>query len=187
MNARLLRPERSALPTGPHPDTGSDVIKFIAKCPHVFISNGFLAVFNKESARAVIIYDIKCENGHTFEGWFKDRQAWVEQNAGRLVCCPVCNSSSVEIAPSSLTIMGKDSKPPGTRTFPGGRCFSRCAATLKTAFEDVGNKFAEVALKIHTRAMKERNIKGTTTPREETVLKEEGVSFIKISLPKMDS
>ncbi|MCK7508188.1 MAG: DUF1178 family protein [Desulfobacterales bacterium] len=32
-----------------------------------------------------------------------------------------------------------------------------------------------------------RNIKGTTTPQEEEALKEEGVSFIKIPLPKMDS
>jgi len=63
----------------------------------------------------MIIYDVKCENGHTFEGWFKDRQAWIEQNAQRLICCPVCNSSQVEIAPSSLTIMGRDSKCRGKR------------------------------------------------------------------------
>jgi hypothetical protein len=53
----------------------------------------------------LIIYDVKCENGHKFEGWFKDRQAWIEQNARRLVCCPVCNSSNVEIVPSSVAIM----------------------------------------------------------------------------------
>ena len=58
----------------------------------------------------MIIYDVKSDNGHKFEGWFKDRQAWIEQNARRLVCCPVCNSSTVEIVPSSIAIMGKDSK-----------------------------------------------------------------------------
>ncbi|HOE23525.1 MAG TPA: DUF1178 family protein [Smithellaceae bacterium] len=135
----------------------------------------------------MIIYDIKCENGHTFEGWFKDRQAWIEQNAGRLVCCPVCNSSSVEIAPSSLTIMGKDSKPPRNKDVSRGQVLQSLHRYLENNFEDVGNKFAEVALKIHAGDEERRNIKGTTTPREETVLKEEGVSFIKISLPKMDS
>jgi hypothetical protein len=135
----------------------------------------------------VIIYDIKCENGHTFEGWFKDRQAWIEQNAGRLVCCPVCNSSSVEIAPSSLTIMGKDSKSPRNKDVSRGQVLQSLHRYLENNFEDVGNKFAEVALKIHAGDEERRNIKGTTTPREETVLKEEGVSFIKISLPKMDS
>ena len=135
----------------------------------------------------MIIYDIKCENGHTFEGWFKDRQAWIEQNAGRLVCCPVCNSSSVEIAPSSLTIMGKDSKPPRNKDVSRGQVLQSLHRYLENNFEDVGSKFAEVALKIHAGDEERRNIKGTTTPREETVLKEEGVSFIKISLPKMDS
>ena len=135
----------------------------------------------------MIIYDIKCENGHTFEGWFKDRQAWIEQNAGRLVCCPVCNSSSVEIAPSSLTIMGKDSKPPRNKDVSRGQVLQSLHRYLENNFEDVGTKFAEVALKIHAGDEERRNIKGTTTPREETVLKEEGVSFIKISLPKMDS
>ena len=34
---------------------------------------------------------------------------------------------------------------------------------------------------------KKRNIKGTTTPQEEDSLREEGVQFIKIPIPKMDS
>ena len=54
-------------------------------------------------------------------------------------------------------------------------------------FEDVGDKFAEVALKIHYGDEEKRNIKGTSTPQEEESLKEEGVKFIKVPLPKMDS
>ena len=138
----------------------------------------------------MIIYDIKCENGHTFEGWFKDRQAWVEQNARRLVCCPVCSSSRVEISPASLTILGKDSKPPRReeeRELAPGQVLQSLRRYIENNFEDVGNKFAEVALKIHAGDEEQRNIKGTTTPQEEAVLKEEGVSFIKITLPKMDS
>lgn len=138
----------------------------------------------------MIIYDVKCENGHTFEGWFKDRQAWIEQNARRLICCPVCNSSQVEIAPSSLTIMGRDSKMSGEKDaqdMAPGQVLRILHEYIEHHFEDVGNKFAEVALKIHAGDEEKRNIKGTTTPQEEAVLKEEGVSFIKIPLPKMDS
>ncbi|MBN2539607.1 MAG: DUF1178 family protein, partial [Deltaproteobacteria bacterium] len=51
---------------------------------------------------------------------------------------------------------------------------------------DVGSKFAEVALKIHFGEEDSRNIKGTTTEREEAVLKEEGVPFVKIPIPKFD-
>ena len=61
----------------------------------------------------MIIFDLKCENGHKFDGWFKDRQAFIEQNSQKLVSCPICNSSNVEIIPSSITIMGKDSRAAG--------------------------------------------------------------------------
>jgi hypothetical protein len=61
----------------------------------------------------VIIYDLKCEKGHTFEGWFKDQQTWTFQNSQKLVSCPVCNSSNIEMIPSSITIMGKDSRAAG--------------------------------------------------------------------------
>jgi hypothetical protein len=138
----------------------------------------------------VIIYDVKCENGHKFEGWFKDRHAWIEQNAQRLICCPICNSSNVEIAPSSITIMGKDSKiadKNNDKAIAPGQALQWLQQYIGSNFEDVGNKFAEVALKIHFGDEEKRNIKGTTTSQEEATLKEEGVSFIKIALPKMDS
>lgn len=138
----------------------------------------------------MIIYDIKCENGHKFEGWFKDRQAWIEQNARKLVCCPVCNSSNVDITPSSIAIMGKVSKTADTPHViekSPGQAIQSLHQYIAENFEDVGNKFAEVALKIHYGDEEKRNIRGTTTPQEEVNLKEEGVSFIKIPLPKMDS
>jgi hypothetical protein len=138
----------------------------------------------------VIIYDVKCENGHTFEGWFKDRQAWIEQNAQRLVSCPVCSSCSVEIVPSSLTFVGKEARSASgshDQMIHPAQLMQSLYRHIEKNFEDVGSKFAEVALKIHCGDEEKRNIKGTTTPQEEANLKEEGVQFVKISLPKMDS
>ena len=138
----------------------------------------------------MIIYDVKCENGHKFEGWFKDRQAWIEQNAQRLVTCPVCSSSSVEILPSSLTIVGKESRSEQKSADQGIQPVQEMQSLLQFIdknFEDVGNKFAEVALKIHYGEEEKKNIRGTTTSQEEANLKEEGVQFIKIPLPKLDS
>ena len=31
----------------------------------------------------MIIYDLKCRDGHKFEGWFKDRGAFEEQNGAK--------------------------------------------------------------------------------------------------------
>jgi len=138
----------------------------------------------------VIIYDLKCEKGHTFEGWFKDRQAWILQNSQKLVSCPVCNSTNVEVAPSSIAIMGRNSRITGNiqeKEVSPVQALQVLRQYIDKNFEDVGNKFAEVALKMHCGDEEKRNIKGTTTPQEENNLKEEGVQFIKIPLLKMDS
>jgi hypothetical protein len=58
---------------------------------------------------------------------------------------------------------------------------------LNKHFDDVGERFAEVALKIHRGDEEKRNIKGTTTPQEEDTLREEGIEFLKIPVPKLDS
>ena len=138
----------------------------------------------------MIIYDLKCEKGHTFEGWFKDQQTWILQKSQKLVSCPVCNSSSIEMIPSSITVMGKDSREASKlqekELSPAG-ALKILHQYIDNNFEDVGNKFAEIALKIHYGDEEKRNIKGTSTPQEEDDLKEEGVEFIKIPLLKMDS
>jgi Uncharacterized protein conserved in bacteria len=138
----------------------------------------------------LIIYDLKCEKGHTFEGWFKDQQTWILQKSQKLVSCPVCNSSSIEMIPSSITVMGKDSRVASKlqekELSPVG-ALKILHQYIDNNFEDVGNKFAEIALKIHYGDEEKRNIKGTSTPQEEDNLKEEGVQFIKIPLLKMDS
>ncbi|HEX7416236.1 MAG TPA: DUF1178 family protein [Smithellaceae bacterium] len=138
----------------------------------------------------MIIYDLKCENGHKFEGWFNDQQAWISQNSQKIVSCPVCNSSNVEIVPSSITIMGKDLRAAGKlqeKELSPAKALQMFHHYIDKNFEDVGNKFAEVALKIHYGEEEKRNIKGTTTIQEENNLKEEGVQFIKIPVLKMDS
>lgn len=138
----------------------------------------------------MIIYDLKCEKGHSFEGWFKDRENWIFQNSQKLVCCPVCNSSTIEIVPSSISIMGKDTKKDNAlqnKEISPLTALKMLQQYVDKNFEDVGNKFAEIALKIHYGDEEHRNIKGTSTPEEEKNLKEEGVEFLKIPIIKMDS
>ena len=100
----------------------------------------------------MIIYDLKCEKGHRFEGWFKDQQTWTLQNSQKLVSCPICNSSNIEMIPSSITIMGKDSRTAGKlqekELSPAG-ALKMLHQYIDKNFEDVGDKFAEIALKIH--------------------------------------
>ncbi len=138
----------------------------------------------------MIIYDLKCEKKHTFEGWFNDRKAFEEQKKKKLVTCPVCGSSDIDIVPSSITVMGKETerlKNTNNREISPMKALQMLHEYMDKTFEDVGSRFAEVALRIHAGEEDVRSIKGTTTDREEAVLTEEGVPFVKIPIPKFDS
>lgn len=138
----------------------------------------------------MIIYDLKCEKKHTFEGWFTDRNAFEEQRKKKLVICPVCGSSNIDIVPSTITVMGKGTdrlKNTNNKEISPVKALQMFHEYMDKTFEDVGSRFAEVALRIHAGEEDSRNIKGTTTEREEAVLTEEGVPFIKIPVPKFDS
>ena len=52
--------------------------------------------------------------------------------------------------------------------------------------EDVGTNFAGEALKIHYGVTDKRNIRGSATLEEEKTLKEEGIDFFKIPVPRTD-
>lgn len=138
----------------------------------------------------MIIYDLKCKKGHKFEGWFRDNSAFEEQKAKKLVTCPVCGNSEAGRIPSPITLLGKDVNTcdrENTKEMSSLKAIQLFYENIDKKFHDVGDRFAEVALRMHHGGEEKKNIKGITTKCEEELLKEEGVQFIKISLPKLDS
>jgi hypothetical protein len=138
----------------------------------------------------VIIYDLKCEKGHKFEGWFKDRSAFENQKSKRLITCPVCGNSDVEMIPSTMSIMARDIKAinrENVEELSMPRAIKLFHEYLNKNFDDVGKKFTDIALKMHHGEEEKRNIKGTTSESEEDILREKGVQFFKIPVTKFDS
>ncbi len=138
----------------------------------------------------MIIYDLKCGDGHQFEGWFQDRAAFEEQKTKALIACPVCGRTDATVIPSSVAFMEKESRPPdktGAGGTPNLQGLRELHEFIHKNFDDVGDKFAEVALRMHHGEEDKRNIKGTTTQSEEESLREEGVQFVKIPLLKFDA
>lgn len=137
----------------------------------------------------MIIYDLKCDKGHKFEGWFNDRRAFEEQKMQKLISCPVCGSVNNVVAPSSVTVLCKDNRAGAVqnRELTPLKALQLLNEYLDKNFDDVGERFAEVAIRIHYGEEEKRNIKGTTTKDEEDMLMEEGIHFIKIPVPKFDS
>ena len=134
----------------------------------------------------MIAYDLQCDQGHTFEGWFEDRQAYLDQQKKGLITCPVCNSTAVDIVPSTFAI--KSGSPSNLKDLAAERVQleqigKEAIEFVEKNFDDVGPDFAKEALKIHYGASEPRNIRGVSTKEEEKTLKKEGVEFIKIPMP----
>jgi hypothetical protein len=132
----------------------------------------------------MIAFDLICSNGHKFECWFKDSAAFEKQKAGGIINCPACNDPRVEKALSTFAIKKSGEKKKGKGKVDPQQALQIINEYLDKHFEDVGGNFAKEALKIHYGESKERNIKGTATSDEETLLKEEGIQFLKVPVMK---
>ncbi len=137
----------------------------------------------------MIAFDLTCEEGHRFEGWFDSHKDLASQIRRGLVQCPVCGSEKVRQAPSSFAIsrQGRNDAPDRDQQVAShllGRALKRY---LSEQFEDVGPNFAKEALKIHYGVTESRNIRGVSTPGEEQMLHEEGVSFFKVGTASQPS
>jgi len=132
----------------------------------------------------MIAFDLRCANGHIFEGWFEDSRAFESQKKKKLISCPVCNDISVFKVPTTFAI-----KSSGNDTTPSGKEIALAEITKKVAefvennFDNVGTEFATEALKIHYGVSEPRNIRGVSTSLEEKTMKEEGIQFFKVPIP----
>ena len=135
----------------------------------------------------MIVYDLQCVNDHRFEGWFEDEQAYNEQDKKALIACPICHVSAVTRIPSTFGI--KSASRPSVASVPVSTDkemaeFGRLMTEfIEKNFDNVGCDFTKEALKIHYGVVEPRNIRGTSSPEEEKVLKEEGIDFVKIPVP----
>jgi len=132
----------------------------------------------------MIVFDLQCDQGHVFEGWFDDLKDLEKQIKKGLVTCPVCGSEQVKRVPSAFAISkGRGQVDHEKAAQMLGQSLNRY---FMENFEDVGPQFAKEALKIHYGASEARNIRGVSTANEEEMLKEEGVDFFKLGAAKPD-
>ena len=98
----------------------------------------------------MIAYDLGCNNGHSFEGWFDDEQSFLEQQDKNLVACPICNSTAVSRRPSIFAIKSSQNvKFQNAKQDDLADLGRKLSDFLKKNFNDVGCDFAKEALKIH--------------------------------------
>jgi len=135
----------------------------------------------------MIVFDLKCLQGHTFEGWFDDGKSYEDQKARGLITCPVCSDAGVSRVPTAFSIKSAPpEKSPALVMKELSRLETKITAFIEKNFDNVGSRFATEALKIHYGVTEPRNIRGTSTHEEEKTLKEEGIEFIKIPVVSDD-
>ncbi len=133
----------------------------------------------------MMVLDLKCTHEHHFEGWFANTEAFYRQKASGEIRCPICEDNEIVQVLSPVAIRKHDRISPqeenGSPELEKVKAFYKY---IEKNFEEVGSEFTKEALKIHYGAGEKRNIKGTSTADEEKLLREEGVEFYKIPLPK---
>ena len=131
----------------------------------------------------MIAFDLQCAEGHCFEGWFEDSNAYEYQKKKGLLSCPVCNDTRISKVPSTFSIKSSQTVAPlGGDVEKIANLSQKVEAFVKENFDDVGCNFATEALKIHYGVAEPRNIRGVSTQQEEKTLEKEGITFFKIPM-----
>lgn len=141
------------------------------------------------------VLNLRCANGHGFEGWFASDNDYMDQNGRGLVECPLCADKVITRMPSAprLNLSGaRESEAPTAP--PAAPQVAPQPADLQAAFmkavremiqrtEDVGTRFAEEARRIHYGETPERGIRGKASPEEREALREEGIETFALPIP----
>lgn len=146
----------------------------------------------------MVIYDLQCDQSHTFETWFKDQGAFEKQKRFGLVQCPVCGTSQVRKVPSACHIktgtpVVQQSQTPALQKNPAPSkpdpvdpvvLIKTVQKYVQNHFKNVGKEFAEKAIQMHNGEIPKEPIHGTATKNDIEQLDSEGVCYV--PLPKLD-
>ncbi len=136
------------------------------------------------------VYNLRCAQAHAFEGWFRSAEDFDSQQGRKLLSCPLCGSVEVVKAPSAPYIGARGSEV-GVPAAPGDKqptamptpqqmqaMFLKMAREVAASTEDVGERFAEEARRIHYNEAPERGIRGVASKDEAKALADEGINVM---------
>jgi len=135
----------------------------------------------------MIHYDLICDKGHAFDGWFRNSSAYDEQAGRGLLTCTHCGSGKVEKQLMAPGIPAKSNRKSDSATkMVAAPADPRLAELMNMVrvmrrhveenAEYVGDRFADEARKIHYEESDQRGIYGQTTADEAKALVEEGIT-----------
>jgi hypothetical protein len=147
------------------------------------------------------VLNLRCANGHGFEGWFGSDDDFMAQNGSGRIECPLCADRVISRLPSAprlnlsgarevVPVAGSPAAAADTTTTVPAVVAEMQAAWLNSVrrmmaeTEDVGDRFAEEARRIHYGETAERAIRGQADAEERAALLDEGIEVLAIPVPR---
>ena len=132
----------------------------------------------------MIIYDLNCHHGHSFEGWFHSAESFGQQAEAGLLTCPHCGSAEIQRVPSAVHLSKASVSPT-----PSGKqnelapeekllLLKQVISTLIANSEDVGRDFVREVRRIHYLESPQRAIRGEASREEFEELQDEGIDVL---------
>ena len=149
------------------------------------------------------VLNLGCPQSHVFEGWFGSEAEFQDQMARGLLECPVCADKAVHKLPSAPRLnLGAGraatagevapavpaASPPVSGPLQGWpAAMARELRELVAKTENVGERFASEARRIHHGEAPQRRIRGRASAADAVELLEEGIAVLPLpDLPGLD-
>jgi hypothetical protein len=134
------------------------------------------------------VLDLQCPDGHRFEGWFASADDFESQLSRKLVECPMCGAKEVSRLPSAprLNLSGATEvshRPAADEAAHWQAQAMRALREVLEKTENVGDRFAEEARRIHYNEAPSRNIRGVASAEDAQALVEEGIDVMPLPVP----
>jgi hypothetical protein len=140
----------------------------------------------------MIVFDLCCDAGHRFEGWFGSSEDYAGQSSRGLVTCPACGSSAVYKAPMAPAVPRKGNRQPAVSEPVSPRqpmargpmppevaeALGKLAEAQARALQNskwVGDAFAEKTRAMHYGEQDAETIHGNASLAEARALHDEGI------------
>jgi hypothetical protein len=136
------------------------------------------------------VLNLQCSHSHDFEGWFASEDDFQDQLARGLVECPLCGDTHVSkmlTAPRLNLGVAQPAPRQDVMSAPDASLQAQWLGVVRHVMantEDVGERFAEEARRIHYGETEERGIRGQASREETEALVDEGIAVMPLLIPK---
>ena len=134
----------------------------------------------------MIVFDLRCDEGHVFEAWFGSSATYEAQREAGQVACPMCGNTDIEKAVMAPRVAAKGNRQADVPPAAVKQALAMLAAKQAKALEGsewAGGTFATRARAMHAGEEADAPIHGQASVAEAKALVEEGVPIAPLPLP----